>query len=501
MRASNRSITAGAAVTIAGSLTLAFALGCSSWAPPTVSLGVLAPASDRSAAAPVALRIADVRADESVIVEGTVLRQLDADLIRLADDSGTIRVLVGLPDGLSVAAGDRLRIEGRVHDPKRFGLSRPEIHATAVMLPSGERREVPPPAAGDATREAPATAAAPTASTPSTASTPTVDIATLRRGQPADVRGTISRILDSDEFRLTDETGSVRVYIGWRNRIPAAVGSVVRVSGVMDDDPWPVRPELYADTITLEDGSVVDLRTGVRTAAPGTTDTPPAPRARLADGIVPVVPITSARPEQTVAVRGVIERILDEDVMRIRDESGSLPVYIGWRNRVPAPVGETVTVLGAIAASGPGGVHRELYAFELQREHGSIIDLQRPDMSATSGDIAIGRRSAASSATPAAGATTLGDPISIASVRRGQSVVLAGVVDRLRDSDEFVLRDDSGTIEVYIGWRNRMPVRPGDRVTVAGIADDDVLPGFRPDVYADRIQLADGRIVTLRTDD
>lgn len=94
-------------------------------------------------------------------------------------------------------------------------------------------------------------------------------------------------------------------------------------------------------------------------------------------------------------------------------------------------------------------------------------------------------------------ASTLGEVTSIASVTRGRPVVIAGVVERLRDSDEFVLRDTSGAIRVEIGWRNAMPVRPGDRVVVAGVADDDVLPGFRPEVSADRIQLADGRVVEL----
>ena len=91
----------------------------------------------------------------------------------------------------------------------------------------------------------------------------------------------------------------------------------------------------------------------------------------------------------------------------------------------------------------------------------------------------------------------LGEVISITAVRRGQPVVLEGVVERLRDSDEFVLRDATGAIRVDIGWRNTMPVRPGDRVVVQGVADDDELPGLRPEVYANRIQLADGRIVDL----
>ncbi|MEO1237734.1 MAG: NirD/YgiW/YdeI family stress tolerance protein [Planctomycetota bacterium] len=86
-------------------------------------------------------------------------------------------------------------------------------------------------------------------------------------------------------------------------------------------------------------------------------------------------------------------------------------------------------------------------------------------------------------------------------VRRGQPVVLRGEVERVRDEDEFVLRDATGSIEVYIGWQNPMPVRVGDRVTVHGVADDDAFPGRRPDVYAREIVLPDGTTRRMRLDE
>lgn len=85
----------------------------------------------------------------------------------------------------------------------------------------------------------------------------------------------------------------------------------------------------------------------------------------------------------------------------------------------------------------------------------------------------------------------------INAVRRGQSVVVRGEVQRLRDTDEFILTDATGSIEVYIGWQNPMPVKPGQTVTVRGIADDDVVWGFRPDLYAHRIVLPDGATIDL----
>ena len=86
----------------------------------------------------------------------------------------------------------------------------------------------------------------------------------------------------------------------------------------------------------------------------------------------------------------------------------------------------------------------------------------------------------------------------ISDVERGASVVLKGRVERVADEDEFILRDDTGRIRVYIGWENSMPLNRNDEVTVKGRADDDVRPGGRPEIYARKLVLADGKVVNLR---
>jgi uncharacterized protein YdeI (BOF family) len=78
----------------------------------------------------------------------------------------------------------------------------------------------------------------------------------LRRGTMATVQGTVERILDTDEFRLTDKSGSIRIYVG-PNWVPADVGEVVTVRGFVDDDIGPL--ELYARSLTRADGSVVNF--------------------------------------------------------------------------------------------------------------------------------------------------------------------------------------------------------------------------------------------------
>jgi len=84
------------------------------------------------------------------------------------------------------------------------------------------------------------------------------------------------------------------------------------------------------------------------------------------------------------------------------------------------------------------------------------------------------------------------DPIRIADIQRNMDVTLAGTVDRITDEDEFVLRDASGTVRVYVG-PNRVPAARGEAVTVIGHVDDD-----RPiEVYATEIVRADGKRVAL----
>lgn len=78
----------------------------------------------------------------------------------------------------------------------------------------------------------------------------------LKRGTMVTVAGNVERILDTDEFRLADETGSIRVYVG-PNWVPAEIGEAVTVAGFVDDGIGP--KELYARTLTRADGSVVQF--------------------------------------------------------------------------------------------------------------------------------------------------------------------------------------------------------------------------------------------------
>lgn len=99
-----------------------------------------------------------------------------------------------------------------------------------------------------------ATAVATLLATVALAQGPLTPIGDLQRGTMVTVAGIVERITDEDEFRLTDATGTVRVYVG-PNWVPANVGEAVTVEGFVDDDPG--RIEIYAHSLTRADGSVV----------------------------------------------------------------------------------------------------------------------------------------------------------------------------------------------------------------------------------------------------
>lgn len=78
----------------------------------------------------------------------------------------------------------------------------------------------------------------------------------VNRGEMVTLQGSVERILDTDEFRLADETGTIRVYVG-PNWVPAVVGEAITVSGFVDDGIGP--KELYARQLTRADGSIVEF--------------------------------------------------------------------------------------------------------------------------------------------------------------------------------------------------------------------------------------------------
>ena len=83
-------------------------------------------------------------------------------------------------------------------------------------------------------------------------------IGEVQRGSSVTVQGAVERVLDEDEFRLTDASGSIVVYVG-PNIVPAQAGEEVTVRGFVDDD---LVLEIYAREMVLADGSVVRFDRG-----------------------------------------------------------------------------------------------------------------------------------------------------------------------------------------------------------------------------------------------
>jgi uncharacterized protein YdeI (BOF family) len=428
--------------------------------------------------------VASVERGATVRLSGEVIRVVDRDEFRLSDGTGSIPVRIAWTGPAPVVVGDRVQVEGLVVDEMTFGLSRPELVATSLVLRDGAIIRFGNPSARPAAPDATAESGRPT------------PIGQLARGQSAVISGHVTDIVDVDEFRLADSSGSVRVYVGSQKRVAVGVGDLVTVTGMLDDDPSPIAAEFYADTLVLPDGAVTDLRVGEAARLAPVAQTPPSTPtgkpSRIAD----------LRPYDAVLLQGVVERITDEDEFRLRDDSGSIGVYIGWRNSMPVAAGDEVTVVGIVDAEGSAGLPHEVYAFEITAKDGTQFKLQpRRNIEPSSATVPSAGVTAGAAADPTADPTADAVPTdavtAIRDVQRGQAVTLRGEVRRLRDTDEFILRDDTGAITVYIGWRNAMPVSVGQRVTVVGTADDDTPPEMKPEVYAARILFSDGRKVEL----
>jgi uncharacterized protein YdeI (BOF family) len=89
---------------------------------------------------------------------------------------------------------------------------------------------------------------------PAHAQKDTTSIAQAERGSMVTVQGTVVRILDEDTFRLSDNSGDIRVYVG-PTFVPAELGEAVTVHGFVDNDLGP--REIYARSLTRADGEVV----------------------------------------------------------------------------------------------------------------------------------------------------------------------------------------------------------------------------------------------------
>jgi uncharacterized protein YdeI (BOF family) len=79
-------------------------------------------------------------------------------------------------------------------------------------------------------------------------------------------------------------------------------------------------------------------------------------------------------------------------------------------------------------------------------------------------------------------------------LQRGATITVRGEVARITDEDEFILKDSSGSVRVYVG-PDMVPAEVGENVTVSGFVDDDVIEP--KEIYAKTLTRADGSIVTF----
>jgi uncharacterized protein YdeI (BOF family) len=91
---------------------------------------------------------------------------------------------------------------------------------------------------------------------------------------------------------------------------------------------------------------------------------------------------------------------------------------------------------------------------------------------------------------------TENETVKIAALQSYTTAYIIGTVVKILDEDEFRLKDASGKIKVYTGWKNTNLVKKGDIITVKGSLD----PGFIKEFYATQIIKEDGQIIELQGD-
>ena len=71
------------------------------------------------------------------------------------------------------------------------------------------------------------------------------------------------------------------------------------------------------------------------------------------------------------------------------------------------------------------------------------------------------------------------------------SVSVTGTVDKVRNGQEFTLRDNSGTVAVKTANTGTALPKPGDNVMVSGIVEDRMWGLMGKDIKASSIQVVD----------
>ena len=190
-----------------------------------------------------------------------------------------------------------------------------------------------------------------------------------------------------------------------------------------------------------------------------------------------VSPIANLQRNQVVTIQGVVDAIRDEDEFVLHDSTGSATVWTGGM-MFPVQPGETLTVTGFV----DNDIILEVYAQEITRESGEVTAITRPQ----DGSVGVPEATKAPQSTPASDLTAIGNLV------RGTFVTIAGSVERVTDEDEFILRDNTGSVKIWTGGVF-FPVNQGDQVTVRGFVDEDLLL----EVYAQEIITESGEVIVV----
>jgi uncharacterized protein (TIGR00156 family) len=164
---------------------------------------------------------------------------------------------------------------------------------------------------------------------------------------------------------------------------------------------------------------------------------------------IPIRTVYQRKDDDVVTIVGRVSRQLSEDRFLVRDDSGEIVVDVERERQFGVTVGQTIKVQGKV----------DIALFHPKKIFASSVEIM-DNPTTTSG-------------VPFAQADVVAIRNVCLSSKDREIVTVAGRIVRRIDSDEFILRDDSGEIKVDAdyGRFGEMPLTAGQKIIVTGEVD------------------------------
>lgn len=161
--------------------------------------------------------------------------------------------------------------------------------------------------------------------------------------------------------------------------------------------------------------------------------------------------------EGEVTLSGTVEKLTGGRTFMLSDSSGSIPVKISPNESLVLKDGEKVNVTGSVGNAVPGFTGKGIAASHVERVKDAQTSLS--DAVAVTTGISVEKA----------------DSVTVAALPTEGMVKLVGIVSSVSDEKFFVLRDDTGSVNVKVQSEENVVLKQGSHVTVIGYVDNGML--------------------------